>query len=125
MLPLDNRVLWTLAHPKPSQRRPRDDFRYFQGGAQVPEHVAVNVRNRSHLLRVEVDVPDGTVPEGALLAMGCGRIGQRRPREQAREMVLASRVRRRPRIICATFRINSRERGVQSLLRQILISRGD
>ena len=24
VLPLDNRVLWTLAHPKPSQRAPRD-----------------------------------------------------------------------------------------------------
>jgi len=71
VLPLDNRVLWTLAHPKPLHRRPRDDFRYFQGGAQVPEHVAVNVRNRSHLLRVEVDVPDGVVAEGVLLAMGC------------------------------------------------------
>jgi arylsulfatase A-like enzyme len=71
VLPLDNRVLWTLAHPKPSPRRPRDEFRYFPGGAQVPEHVAVNVRNRSHLLRVEVDVPAGTVPEGALLALGC------------------------------------------------------
>jgi arylsulfatase len=71
VLPLDNRVLWTLAYPKPSRRRPRDRFRYFQGGSQVPEHVAVNVRNRSHALRVEVDVPDGTVPAGVLLALGC------------------------------------------------------
>ena len=71
VLPLDNRVLWTLAHPKPSRQRPRDRFRYFQDGAQVPEHVAANVRNRSHALRVEVDVPDGTVPEGVLLALGC------------------------------------------------------
>jgi arylsulfatase len=33
--------------------------------------VAVNVRNRSHTLRVEVDVPDGIVPDGVLLALGC------------------------------------------------------
>jgi arylsulfatase len=71
VLPLDNRVLWTLAHPKPSQRPLRDVFRYFPGGAQVPEHVAVNVRNRSHLLRVAVDVPAGAPPGGVLLALGC------------------------------------------------------
>jgi len=71
VLPLDNRVLWTLAHPKPSRLAPRDTFRYFPDGAPVPEHVAVNVRNRSHLLRVEVEIPDGTVPSGALLALGC------------------------------------------------------
>ena len=71
VLPLDNRILWTLAHPRPSRQRPRDQFRYFPGGAPVPESVAVNVRNRSHTLRVEVDVPDGTVPDGVLLALGC------------------------------------------------------
>jgi arylsulfatase A-like enzyme len=71
VLPLDNRVLWTLAYPKPSRLAPRDQFRYFPGGAPVPEHVAVNVRNRSHVLRVEVEIPDGTVPSGVLLALGC------------------------------------------------------
>jgi arylsulfatase A-like enzyme len=71
VLPLDNRVLWTLAYPKPSRLAPRDHFRYFPDGAPVPEHVAVNVRNRSHLLRVDVEIPDGTVPSGVLLALGC------------------------------------------------------
>ena len=66
VLPLDNRVLWTLTHPKPDRRRPSG--RYFPGGAQVPEPVAVNVRNRSHALVVEVDV--GERPEGVLLALG-------------------------------------------------------
>jgi arylsulfatase len=70
VLPLDNRVLWTLAHPKPDRRRPRDVVRYFPGGAPVPEPVAVDVRNRSHAVRVEVDVPDGLVPEGVLVALG-------------------------------------------------------
>ena len=70
VLPLDNRVLWTLAHPKPDHRRRRDVHRYFPGGAQVPEAVAVNVRNRSHALTVEVEVPDGPAPEGTLLALG-------------------------------------------------------
>jgi len=72
VLPLDNRVLWALVNPKPDARRHRDRFRYFQGGAQVPESVAVNVRNRSHALIVAVEVPEGVTPEGTLLAMGSG-----------------------------------------------------
>ncbi len=47
VLPLDNRVLWALVHPKPDHRGPRELFRYFPGGAQVPESAAVNVRNRA------------------------------------------------------------------------------
>jgi arylsulfatase A-like enzyme len=70
VLPLDNRVLWTLAHPKPDQRVLTDRYRYFPGGAQVPEAVAANVRNRSHALIVRFEVPPGVVPEGALLALG-------------------------------------------------------
>jgi hypothetical protein len=70
VLPLDNRVLWALVHPKPDHRRPRTRFRYFAGGAQVPETVAVNVRNRSHALTVEVIVPQDVVPSGVLLALG-------------------------------------------------------
>ena len=70
VLPLDNRVLWTLVHPKPDRRRPRDLFRYFPGGAQVPEPVAVNVRNRSHAVTAEVEVGDGPPAEGVLVALG-------------------------------------------------------
>jgi arylsulfatase len=70
VLPLDNRVLWTLAHPKPDQRRPRQRFCYFPHRAQVPEQVAANVRNRSHALAVRFAVADGSVPAGTLLALG-------------------------------------------------------
>ena len=71
VLPLDNRVLWALVHPKPDHRRPRERFRYFQGGAQVPETVAVNVRNRSHALIVDVDDrADLAATDGVLLALG-------------------------------------------------------
>jgi hypothetical protein len=70
VLPLDNRVLWTLVHPKPDHRRPRESFRYFSGGAQVPETVAANVRNRSHQLCVDVHITEGTVPAGVLIALG-------------------------------------------------------
>ena len=43
VLPLDNRVLEAIAH-KHDRRRPQSAYRYFQGGAPVPEWVAVDVR---------------------------------------------------------------------------------
>jgi arylsulfatase A-like enzyme len=70
VLPLDNRVLWALTHPRPDHRRPRERYRYFPGGAQVPETVAVNVRNRSHVIVVDVDIPDSAPFDGVLLALG-------------------------------------------------------
>ena len=56
VLPLDNRVLEVIAH-KHDRRRHQETYRYFQGGAQVPEWVAVDVRNRSHAMSVTVEVP--------------------------------------------------------------------
>jgi arylsulfatase len=70
VLPLDNRVLEAMAH-KHDGRREQDSYRYFQGGAQVPEWVAVDVRNRSHAIVVDFETPAGVVPDGSLLAMGC------------------------------------------------------
>jgi arylsulfatase len=70
VLPLDNRVLEAIVH-KHDRRRPQQTYRYFPGGAQVPEWVAADVRNRSHQMSVTVEVPDGVVPSGVLLALGC------------------------------------------------------
>ncbi len=71
VLPLDNRVLWALVHPKPDRREPRNEFRYQQAGAPVPESVAVNVRNRSHLITVDLTIPGGPAgADGVLLALG-------------------------------------------------------
>jgi arylsulfatase len=70
VLPLDNRVLWALTHPKPGHRRPRTRFRYFPLGAPVPESVAVNVRNRSHAILVDFVVPTSGDIDGVLLALG-------------------------------------------------------
>ena len=70
VLPLDNRVLWALVHPKPDRRPSRDEHEYFQGGAQVPESAAVNVRNRSHELVVDVTIADAGQTDGVLLALG-------------------------------------------------------
>ncbi len=68
VLPLDNRVLWALVNPKPDHRSPREEYRYHQGGAQVPESAAVNVRNRSHLITADLTVGDQA--DGVLLALG-------------------------------------------------------
>ncbi|MGH9016391.1 MAG: sulfatase-like hydrolase/transferase, partial [Acidimicrobiales bacterium] len=70
VLPLDNRVLWVLTNPRPHRWQERDAYRYFGGGAQVPESVAVNVRNRSHAITVTVEVPEGPAPSGVLIALG-------------------------------------------------------
>ncbi|MGO8873592.1 MAG: arylsulfatase [Acidimicrobiales bacterium] len=70
VLPLDNRVLEAIAH-KHDRRRPQATYRYFQGGAPVPEWVAVDVRNRSHVIELTVEVAQGVVPSGTLLALGC------------------------------------------------------
>ena len=40
VLPLDNRVLHTLVHPKPDRRAPRLSTTYYQGASPVPETVA-------------------------------------------------------------------------------------
>jgi arylsulfatase A-like enzyme len=70
VLPLDNRVLWALVHPKPDRRPPRDEYQYLPGGAMVPETVAVNVRNRSHALAVDVTIASARETDGVLLALG-------------------------------------------------------
>ena len=70
VLPLDNRVLEIIGH-KHDGRRYQDVYRYFQDGAQVPEWVAVDVRNRSHAIVVDFETPAGVHPHGTLLALGC------------------------------------------------------
>jgi arylsulfatase len=70
VLPLDNRALWALVNPKPDHRRPREVYRYFPGGAPVPEPVAVQIRNRSHALVVDVTIAEAGQCDGVLLALG-------------------------------------------------------
>jgi hypothetical protein len=57
-------------HPKPDHRAPASAVRYFPGCAQVPESAAVNVRNRSHRLVVDLTIPGAEATDGVLLAMG-------------------------------------------------------
>ena len=67
VLPLDNRVLYTILNPRPSRLRDRLAYRYLPHGAPVPEAVAVDVRNRSHRILVDAEFGDG---DGVLLALG-------------------------------------------------------
>ncbi|HEV3130910.1 MAG TPA: hypothetical protein VGY51_03035, partial [Acidimicrobiales bacterium] len=70
VLPLDNRVLHTLVHPKPDRRSPHLRVTYYPGASPVPESVAANVKNRSHAVEVDVTIPAGEPAEGVLLAQG-------------------------------------------------------
>jgi arylsulfatase len=69
VLPLDNRPLSDFVLARPPARYDRRRYRYPAGAAPVPEAVAVNVRNRTHVVTAEVIVPDGGT-EGVLISQG-------------------------------------------------------
>ncbi|MDI6857432.1 MAG: arylsulfatase [Dehalococcoidia bacterium] len=72
VLPLDYRgILRALGQRRPGARRRR--FVYYPNGAPVEAAAAVNVKNRSHSITAEVEIPEGGA-EGVLLADG-GRFG--------------------------------------------------
>jgi arylsulfatase len=71
VLPLDNRILYTILNPRPNRVLQRTRYRYVPYGAPVPESVAVDVRNRSHEITAPVVLPDSTAANGVLLALGC------------------------------------------------------
>jgi arylsulfatase len=69
VLPLDNRPFSALVGGRPPAVPPRARYVYYPGAAAVPEAVAVNVRNRSHAIAAEVEIPDHGA-DGVLLAQG-------------------------------------------------------
>jgi len=71
VLPLDNRPLEAIAHPRHHPGRDRTVHRYFQGGAPVPESAAPRLCNRSHTISAIVDITDDEAANGVLLALGC------------------------------------------------------
>ena len=71
VLPLDNRILYTILNPPPNKILERNRYRYVPFGAPVPQSIAVDVRNRTHEITASVDVAQGMTPAGVLLAMGC------------------------------------------------------
>jgi hypothetical protein len=69
VLPLDDRQQTRLAEPKPQLTPERTRYVYFPNTSSVPETVAVDVKNRSHIITAEVEIPRGGA-EGILLAHG-------------------------------------------------------
>ena len=72
VLPLDARSLGR-ARGRPRLAARRDRYVYYPHGAAVESAAAVNVKNRSHTITAEVEIPEGGA-EGVLLADG-GRFG--------------------------------------------------
>jgi hypothetical protein len=69
VLPLDNRALSELVLERPSAIPARSRYVYHPDAAAVPEVAAVNVRNRTHRVTAEVDIPPGGA-EGVLVSQG-------------------------------------------------------
>jgi arylsulfatase A-like enzyme len=70
-LPLESRnAVEILTTPRPQLAKPRDQYTYYPGCEEVPESVAVNVRNRSYgiVADVTIDTPEAG---GVLFAHGC------------------------------------------------------
>lgn len=75
VLPLDNRPLAALIDPRPGRAWNRQRYVYFPHRPPVPEAVAVNVRNRTHAITVDIEIGDDSgsdhrPPQGVLLAQG-------------------------------------------------------
>jgi arylsulfatase A-like enzyme len=70
VLPLDDRVpVEILNQPRPQLTAPRSTYVYYPGGVDLPEAVAVNIRNRSFTIIADLDIksPDA---EGVIISMG-------------------------------------------------------
>jgi len=70
VLPLDNRPFSEFVLGRPPGLPARDRYVYRPGTSMVHEAVAVNIRNRDHRIVAEIDVRDGDLVEGVLLAQG-------------------------------------------------------
>jgi hypothetical protein len=70
-LPLVDRTpVEVLADPtRPQVAPPRDRYVYYPGAAEVPESAAVNIRNRSYTIAVEVDIESADA-SGVLFSHG-------------------------------------------------------
>jgi arylsulfatase A-like enzyme len=70
-LPLESRTaVEILLTERPQLSKPRDKYVYYPGCEEVPESVAVNIRNRSYAISAEVTI-DTKEASGVLFAHGC------------------------------------------------------
>jgi arylsulfatase len=69
-LPLESRTaIAILDTERPQLAKPRDQYVYYPGCEEVPESVAVNIRNRSYAIVADVTLEKGAA--GVLFAHGC------------------------------------------------------
>jgi arylsulfatase A-like enzyme len=70
-LPLESRgAVEILTTERPQVSKPRDQYTYYPGCEEVPESVAVNIRNRSYSISADVTI-DSAKAGGVLFAHGC------------------------------------------------------
>jgi arylsulfatase len=70
-LPLESRTaVEILGTERPQLAKPRDQYVYYPGCEEVPESVAVSIRNRSYAIAVDVSI-DTPEASGVLFAHGC------------------------------------------------------
>jgi arylsulfatase A-like enzyme len=70
VLPLDDRFI-ERADPslRPSLIAGRTQFTYFAGAHRIPESSSANIKNRSHSITAEIEIPEGPA-DGVLVAAG-------------------------------------------------------
>jgi arylsulfatase len=76
VLPIDGRGQQRFADVRPQTEPPRERYVYYPGrpgGASIPEGTAVKLKNRSHIITAEVEIPAGGA-QGILIQQG-GRFG--------------------------------------------------
>src|SRR4029453_18420919 len=73
-LPLESRdAIVILGTERPQLSKPRTRYTYFPGGAEVPESVSPNIRNRSYTIAAEVEIE--TLEAGGVLFSQGSRFG--------------------------------------------------
>jgi arylsulfatase len=70
VLPLDARMQARMGEPKPLAAREKPRYIYYPGSAPQFAYTAVNLKDRSHTITAEVEIPTGGA-EGVLLCHGC------------------------------------------------------
>jgi arylsulfatase A-like enzyme len=69
-LPLESRgAIEILGTERPQLSKPREQYVYYPGGAEIPESVAPNIRNRSYTIAAEVEI-DTAEAGGVLVSQG-------------------------------------------------------
>ena len=93
---LDKTAVEVLADPtRPQVAPPRDRYVYYPDAAEVPESAAVNIRNRSYSIAVEVDI-ESEDASGVLFSHGA-RFGGHAPVRQGPQAEVRLQLRGRQR----------------------------